>query len=519
MANLQQPQSLKIPVRVARPDIWAYCQPKLTKIWLADLPSASHINVAEQVLERLRQLNHLEGEAEGRFEILEVMRPTICRLLDDLRKPSVRTSFPLNESNSRLSKLISSITTELAIGYWIVSQAILSDSATWRLQKKSATVAQRTLASLGQTLLFTYLFKAIEPKGIWLDIHHLYLEFQKVKNDKVFDKSGRTLSKTSIIDGYKQLLLLRLAEPYSLLHSEVIEVYRSLEKWADIVSLETLDKSQNLSLPYCLVDYQKDSPAYWVQEQSQLAANLGYLNRIALLRLLNDHKEFVDVGVGRYDAASLTGAQLPLSLDLIKYLEQRWSGKEQSVAKVFGNREPRLFVLGIKSIHQHLNEIRHPDELTQNELFAEAHSDSKLTCERLEPESITLGQPIAFRKREGSKHKLALGMTSSILNQRDGSVEFQLHLLSGNPQAAGIQPIKANTTNAPQSYQRVILFFVKEAVGRKTWIMVESRHIKQGDQLRLLTNREAAIVGILRRVNIGNHCYLLECKVLKKARE
>ncbi len=517
MANLQQPKSLKVPAPVSQPDIWAHCQPKLTKAWIADLPSASHINVAEQVLGRLRQLNHLEGEAEIRFEILEVMRPAICSLLDDLRKPFARVSFPLSETNNKLSKLIYSITTELATGYWIISQVILNDSATRRLQKKSAIVAQRTLASLGQILLFTYLFKSTEPKGIWFDIHHLYLSFQKVKNDKVVDKSGRNIPKTSIIDGYKQLLMFRLAEPYSLLYSEVIEVYRSLEKWAAIVSLESLDKKQNLSLPYCLVDYQKDSPAYWAQEQNQLAASLGYLNRTALLRLLNDHKEFVDVGVGRYDAASLTGAQLPLSLDLIKYLEQRWSGKEQSVAKIFGNRESRLFVLGIKSIHQHLNETRHPDELITNEFFAETHSDSKLTCELLEPESISLAYPIAFRKREESKHKLALGMTSSILNQRDGSVEFQLHLLSGNPQAAGIQPIKTSTTNASQSYQRVILFFVKEAVGRKTWIMVESRHIKQGDQLRLLTNREAAIVGILRKINIGNHCYLLECEVLKKA--
>lgn len=506
---------LKIPPPVSRPDIWAQYQPKKTKAWIEELPTANHAKVAQLVDERLSQLKAVEGDALERFEILELMRPTIYELLDHLRCKSVGARFPLNDENAKISELALSIATELATSYWSIAQSLVDTQVSRRLGKKSAIIAQRTLVSLGQILLFHYLYKRVEPKGIWLDIHQIFLTFHKDTKTKVIDKTGRKLPKTSLVDCYKQLLMLRLSEPYSLLHSEIIEVFVSLEKWAGTVNLELFEKAPIPDLPYCLIDYQKDSPAGWARETDQLSPGLGYLDRTALLRLLNDHKEFVNTNVGRYDAVLMKGAQLPLSLGLIEYLEQRWSGQERSVAKIFGNRQSRLFLLGLKSIHQSLNSSGSGDEIVQSEWLAETDSDSKLTCNFFEPERISLGHLTAFRKIEETKHSLALGITSRILNQRDGSIEFDLQLLAGKPQAAGIQPI--DISNKIQTYQRAILFFTAETAGRKTWIIVETKQLKRGEQVRLLTSKESVIAGVLRSKNIGNSCYLIECRILKKA--
>lgn len=506
---------IKVPPRVSRPDICAQYRPKETKSWVINLPTANYAKVAELISERLRQLNRIEcGELE-RFEALEIIRPAVYDLLDYLRSKSVGTMFPLNKANKKLSEFLFSIVTELASSYWSLAQALTNSDVSRRLEKKSAIIAQRTLASIGQILLFHYLFKQAEPKGIWLDIHKIFLTFHNCSKNKVIDNVGRKLPKTSFADSYIQLLLLRLAEPYSLLHTEVIELFISLEKWAEMVEFELLANSPVPNPPYSYVDFQKDLPAIWLQEGTQLPSSFGSLNLSALLRLLSDHKEFIDLKVGRYDAVRLKGAQLPLSLGLVEHLEQCWSGAEKPVAKIFGNKQSRLFLLGLKAIHQNLTTSHGVDEVIQSEWFAETRDEKFLLCDFPESERISLGQLIAFRKLDDAKNRLALGIISKISNKKDGSVEFQLHLLAGKPQAAGIQSTALGKQS--QTYQRTILFFTKETVGQKIWIVVDSKHIKQGDQIRLITSREAVIVGISRRVNIGVNSYLLECKALKKA--
>jgi len=506
---------INVPPRVSRPDIWVQYQLKETKSWVMDLPTANYAKVAELISGRLRQLNRIECDELERFEILEALRPAVYDLLSYLRSKSVGTRFPLNSANKKLLEFQISITAELASNYWSLAQALTNAPVSRRLEKKSAVIAQRSLASIGQILLFHYLFKRAEPKGIWSDIHKLFLAFEKLSKSKVIDDTGRKLPKTSFVDCYKQLLLLRLAEPYGLLHTEVIELFISLEKWASMVDLELLKGKSVSSFPYCYIDFQKDSSACWLGEGEQLPESCGYLDLSALLRMLGDHKEFVDAKVGRYDALLLKGAQLPLSLGLIEQLEQRWCDTEQPAAKIFGNRQSRLFLLGLKAIHQNLTTNHGADEVIQSEWFAETRDESWLSCDFPESERISLGQLVAFRKLDDAKNSLALGVTSKILNLQDGSVEFQLQLLAGKPQPAGIQ--SAVSGNQTQTYQRVILFFTKEATGQKIWIIVDSKHIKQGDQIRLITTREAVIVAILRTVNIGSNSYLMECKVLKKA--
>lgn len=505
---------LKVPPRVSRPDVWAQCQPKETKTWVEELPTANYAKVAQLISERLRLLNRIEGDPLIRYEILEIIRPALYQSLDYLRGKSVGTRFPLSQENSKLLDFMLATSTELAASYWSVAQALVNEPVSWRLEKKVATVAQRTLASLGQVLLLHYLYKRIEPKGIWLDIHQLYLSFQRQAESSVKDRVGTHSSKTSFVVGYKQLLMLRLAEPYSLLHSEVIELFVSLEKWAGMVNLELLENSQPPTTSCCVIDFQKDLAVSRYQGESSLPKRFGYLEISALLRLLADHKEFVDSTVGRFDAMMQKGAQLPLSLGLIEYLERWWAGEGMpAVAKLFGNRQSRLFLLGLRAIHQNLTRTYGSEEVIQSEWLAETRNDSGLLCDFPETERLSLGHLIAFRKLDSPKHELVLGVTSKVVNQLDGSVEFELQLLAGKPQAAGIQPVAGRN----QTYQRTILFFTKEPAGRKTWIVVESKHIKQGDRLRLMTSREAVIAQIARRINIGSGCYLLECQILKKA--
>ncbi len=500
---------LKIPNRVAAPDVWKSFQAKSAKIWVDDLPTANYSKVSQLLSERLRQLNRIEGDMAVRFEALEAIRPAVYDLVKYLRTRTVGTDFPLTEENKKVVDFTLSISREFAVGYWIVLQSVHSGGRA--LRKKSPLIAQRALAAFAEILISHYLFKIKEPKGIWLDIHQLFQSQRENAdvNTKVIDNVARKLAKTSLSDCYKQIILLRLADPYSLLQQEILEIFGSLEKWAGLTELAGSGKVGAPGIPNCLVDCQQDRHASWESEESGLLPHQNFLDRTALLRLLSDHKEFVDAEKGRFDAVGFGGEHIPMTLGLLELLEQRWSGREQKAASIFGEGEVRLFVLGLKAVHQHLNIKSHSGEVVQSEWLAESCQKKELICDFDGDEKISLGSLVAFRKFDVARNRLALGIVCTLFSKKDHVMGFELQLMAGKPQAAGIQPV--GTTKKAQTYQRAILFFTTEATGRKLWFVAETRNLNLHERVRLLTNNEAVDVQVLRKINIGKGCYLFEC--------
>lgn len=498
---------LKIPNRESSPEVFSKYKGKPIKAWVNDLPTANYDKASKLLLDGLWQLNRIEGDVIVRFEALELIRPAIYDLMKYLRARTVGTDFPLTESNQRIVDFALSVSKELAIGFWIVLQTSATGGRFF--QKKSPLIGQRVLAAFSEILILHYLFKIKEPKGIWLDIHQLF-QFQREKvdvNAKVIDKVGRKLPKTSLSDGYKKLILMRLAAPYSLLQQEILEISGSLEKWAGLTELVG---SEKIGKQNCLLDCQQDIYASWSGTKNSLLPHQNLLDRSGLLRLLSDHKEFVDVKKGRFDAVGFDNEHVPMTLGLLELLEQRWSGREQNIASIFGGGQTRLFVLGLKAVHQHLNARSNLDEVIQSEWLAESRQEKELTCDFDGDEKIALGSLVAFRKPDAPRNRLALGIVCTLFSKKDHEMGFELQLMAGKPQAAGIQPVSA--AKRLETYQRAILFFTGEASERKLWFVAETRGLNQQQIIRLLTNNETVDVQVLRKMDIGKGCYLFEGK-------
>ena len=71
------------------------------------------------------------------------------------------------------------------------------------------------------------------PEWVWMDLHSLYKLSVRIKKEsnKVQDDSCAFGSSTTILDCYKQILLLSLAEPAGLMQKEMQQVYAVMSHW------------------------------------------------------------------------------------------------------------------------------------------------------------------------------------------------------------------------------------------------------------------------------------------------
>ncbi|PCH83672.1 MAG: hypothetical protein COB89_06240 [Piscirickettsiaceae bacterium] len=497
---------IETPSRSPQPDIWATLAPVETKKWVQTLPSADYSQVIELVHQRLLQMNHIDANALELFESTELIRPVVYDALHHFTKKPMGTTFPISDDNKKLSERLLSITTELAISYWSIADYVIDNSAPKRLKKNSALIAQRAIAGLGQIILLHYLYKQQEPAGIWLDIHQLFITFQHDSERSVSDKVARDLPKTSILSCYKQLVLLRLAHPYGLLQTEIIELFFLLEKWSDLVQLTLLNKKPAQNNASCLIDFKNDSSATW-------QPFLGQIDLSNLLRLLDDYEEFVDDEIGRFETTAEKGPQLGLSPGLIKHLESCWNGNDLSFDTLFEQGSTRVCTLGLKAIHKSLTSVKETQPIALYEHLAETCADNRLQVLFSEAGTLSLGQLVAFRQPNRSRQHLTLAITSDIRYQ-GASLQFQLQKITHKPYPAHIQPLDSGD-QAPQAQPVIIFFSVDENDDKKTWIIVELKNIKLGDRLQLTTSKRTVIAEVMLRKHVGAWCYLLQCKILK----
>jgi hypothetical protein len=496
---------LSLPVRSPQPDIWATQNPKETKAWVKRLPTANHEQVAKLLLTRLQQLNQVEAEPVNLFECAELLRPAIYQLLDHYAEKPIGKKFPLSKEDRELSQQLQSISIELTTSYWSVA-AHLVTSPPKQLKKLGPTLVQRTLAGLAQIVLLNYLHKQAEPVGIWLDIHQLFIHFRHDSDKIVTDKVARGLPKTSISASYKQLLLLKLAQPYGLLKSEIIELFFLLEKWSDLIELNILDNNPTENNTACLIDFHDDSPASW-------QPYLGHIDLTNLLRLLSDHEEFVDDTIGRFETTTEKTAQQSISHGLIQHLEKSWNGHNLTDESLFEAESTRICTFGITPAYKSLSSSTEEKPVAPYEFLADTLEENTLQATFDETEVLALGQLISFRPMNRPRQQLMLAITTDIRHEGT-TLQFKLSLLTNKPYPATIQPLDCG--DRPSHVVPVIIYFTQDSHGnKKTWVIVESKNINAGDRVQLVTSNRTVIANVLSKKHIGTWCYLLQCEISK----
>ncbi len=230
--------------------------------WVNALPIGDTHRISNELYTKLQWLNRANIQPVDRFEILGLLHTPLSFVLDTLKRSCVENMFPLNAKARMDADLRLEILIQTAVGYKIVLAQFHDDSITgFLLHRHIRSGALRSaLYYLGEILLHSYIVYQPCLDYVWKELHGIY--YYSISNELHLEKTsaanGTKEQGLDITELYKQILLLALVNPYSLLRGEVDRVKDALTRWVSAAELVSI-KEPVWAKSFFLLDAQLDA--------------------------------------------------------------------------------------------------------------------------------------------------------------------------------------------------------------------------------------------------------------------
>lgn len=483
------------------------------KQWVAELPTANPGLATRLFQDLVNDLISLEMSNANRLNALEILRPQFLVIEDYLRSRLIKSGFPKGEIEKKIFSLLVVIEKQFTIGYWMVARGLTRREIGWLQGKNTALSIQRSIKGLSQIVITHYIMSVPVPDWIWFDLHSLYkLAVKLGKHDiRIADSAGITTKSSSIEENYKQILLLSLAYPSSLMQKEFLLVYGFIEKLSELVSIESKPVADQAM--QCIILQDEDLPPNF---SSDIAAGdkrsesaKMYINLTKLHKLAKQSDKFCSKDEARFSSLEVSKIEnQKLPAELFDYLLQRWQGQEPQGTALFTDRLSRYMVIGLDASHELLNP--EDNESHEQEILAETHSDRALFCDFEHEGVLSIGSMVSFRKTDALPHQRCLGVVCKIqFPKQDNKLIFEVTVIAQQAYAVTYQEMDAPGDSEPR---KALLYGVKDNQQERSFIILESFMLKDGDVLRMFMGQENFPIILNGRKNIGLGYWQFECR-------
>lgn len=282
-----------------RPQVTAWVvetQPDETASWLASLPMADNVQIAQQLYQALFTLNRMPLDADERLVLMELYRKPVSVAASGLQTHFVRLSLPLRPRLKQLADFLCLLHMEMAYGYKHVLKAELDGHDPWE-SDAFLLALERSIRYLGEVLLRSYQMYMPAPPGVWKEIHGFYYYAEQ------HDQALRRLvvnsheEETTVTKSYLQTLLLGLCGPYQLPQNECHQVNAFLARWGMKAEIGPANRVNDPAGCF-LIDFNADHPGIPIPRDVPLnsAPALRILNAIELARLTHEFSKRLQKG-------------------------------------------------------------------------------------------------------------------------------------------------------------------------------------------------------------------------------
>ena len=314
------------------------------KSWIDDLPMANVGETTRLLFGALTDLNKQDIPASQRFKILEMLQKPIQHVTGHMKKHYIGQAMPLAAQNLKIAHLSREISYALATGYKVLVMEQIAGVG--RKDKKLlVTAMHRAIKLLSAVLLKSYQVYEAYPDSVWLEIHSLYryAESNRLHNTKVIDDTTKRAAST-ISDAYKQILMLALACPYRMRHTEAETVYTALEDWASYCELKPVYKAGGEVM--FATNFDTDQPPSYLvlrdaNENRNTCRILGTSRLADLLRKRLSEKHATGTKTGNH----------PINENMLRRLMLAWGVMPKRRYSRVRDHSQVIAAMGLSSIH------------------------------------------------------------------------------------------------------------------------------------------------------------------------
>ncbi|GAB6140332.1 hypothetical protein JCM14076_10610 [Methylosoma difficile] len=508
---------LVIPKPINDPDRLKEFTPKALEQWIAELPIANMEMSARLMQDFIMTFNTLKMPAQFRLEALEVLRPSLIIIEDYLRSQLLKSGFPKSESDKGVLTLLVALQREFTISYWIALKEYAEQVIGWFQGQNAALAVQRCIKGLSSIVISHFIMGRAVPDWVWIDLHSLYKLSVKIKKDllKVPNDPGEVNKSSSAKECYMQILLTSLADPQGLVQNEILLVYRFVETLLPLLDIKGKAVSGNSVNCTIMVDEDKP-PFFWpADEELDSDSALLYLDLAKFFQACR--LGFVPINEVNARFNALNAAQNDLdkpSSELLEYLVQRWQGEEIKSSPLFKDRLDRYVAIGLTATAG-LQKMTDTTPAPNLEILAHSASENMLSCVFKKTGILSVGSLVSFRKPDVPKGKRILAVVDRLVVAKEiGRINFGLQFLANQFSAITYLPGDADNMSAAKK----ALFYSSSEQEVKSYLIIDTLVLKEGDIIWLFFHQERARVFLQNRKNIGLGYWRFECKKVVDSR-
>ena len=239
--------SLSVPVSTRALPLTVESNPKKVRAWIESLPLTKTVASTAQVTEAIEAWNHAKMPADERIVLVDICRPVVAVLLDELEAVYAYSSLPLQAKQKEAFDLAGGLLTQCAYAYKMLVLEKAGKRIMFNAMKVLPTPMYLAMHFLREQMLRSYKTYHPVPVGVWQELHSLYLYAEEQGMLAEVCNVGDTGSgaakpdekSQTIMDLYTEALMVSLADPYRLMASEVDRIMEILKQSRGMVDLRT----------------------------------------------------------------------------------------------------------------------------------------------------------------------------------------------------------------------------------------------------------------------------------------
>lgn len=318
--------------------------------WVDSLLATKVMHTSSKLYQAIPEVSRLKTDFQNRFEILEILRPSIQYSILGLQKSFLNQPLILPESAQKAVLVAQSLQKNMIDGYVATVMQIAQNG---RANKPTLDLLTKTIhrAITGIGLLFfrNYQIYASPPANMWSILNILYqvASYYDLTKTPVTDITLKTTRALSIENAYSRVLMLACAKTNQLSQAEIEQAYTAFESWCQVVSINAglSDESEN----FFAVDLlSSQGPIFKSKVQAQNSGRFIELDYTSLLSQLSKQSAASEENLS-------AGAKITIAKDfsppLLNHLIQTWSNVAQRKYERKNIESPADVSIGLTDCH------------------------------------------------------------------------------------------------------------------------------------------------------------------------
>ncbi|MDH5767241.1 MAG: hypothetical protein OEZ38_14595 [Gammaproteobacteria bacterium] len=235
-------------------------RPEGLKQWLDSLPLTNTNEAVSQLLPVLKEVNHSQIKPALRHDFLLLVQPMVLDLARKIKKRYINVTLPLTPQIQVNVNTVRELHREMAFAYKLI---IVELSHQERNQEENIILKNAlycAIRSLSRILLESYIVFENEPGTVWSELHLLY-QFTEKNLSSFLKAPGISENRWTnpVINAYKRIVLLALANPYHLMQGEVNRIDQLLKTWSSNTLIHEFGHDNFLTGKF-VIDLAADAP-------------------------------------------------------------------------------------------------------------------------------------------------------------------------------------------------------------------------------------------------------------------